>query len=55
MVGAMRRSDMFGPMPAVASLPVALGAGLLALTALTLISTLVLARPPRDLATRRRE
>ncbi|MBM7499451.1 ABC transporter permease [Brachybacterium muris] len=55
MVGAMSRLDMFGPMPAVASLPVALGAGLLALTALTLISTLVLARPPRDLATRRRE
>ena len=55
MIGALRRSGMFGPLPSIELLPVALVASLLTLVTLTLGCALVLARPPRDLATRRRE
>lgn len=55
MVGALRRSGQFGPMPSIEVLPVALAVSLSALVVLTLVIALVLARPPRDLATRRRE
>ncbi|MFQ6484301.1 FtsX-like permease family protein [Brachybacterium epidermidis] len=55
MIGAMRRSQQFGPLPSMEVLPVALGASLAALVVLTLAAALVLTRPPRDLATRRRE
>lgn len=55
MIGAMRRSQQFGPLPSMEVLPVAIGASLTVLVVLTLAAALVLTRPPRDLATRRHE
>ena len=55
VIGALRRFGGFGPFASLCFLPALLAASLATLVVITLISALVLARPPRDLAVRRRE